>query len=117
LALLDAAKESPGEDAPRLALADWLGRHGGPSDVARAEFVRLQCQAARLPTADPHRAELRRREDELLGRHEAAWLGPLRQRAGGWRFQRGLLAIRAVARRFSGGVMAALASAEEGAWV
>jgi uncharacterized protein (TIGR02996 family) len=117
LAFLAAIKEHPEDDTRRLLLADWLGEHGGPADVARAEFVRLQCRCARLPAADPRRAGLQRREQELLARHREAWLGPLLRRAAGWRFERGLLALRAVARRCTGRVMAAVAASEEGAWV
>jgi uncharacterized protein (TIGR02996 family) len=117
LAFLAAIKEHPEDDTPRLLLADWLGEHGGPSDAARADLVRLQCRSARLPAADPLRADLLRREHELLQRHQAAWLGPLRQRAAGWRFERGLLAVRAVARRYTSRVMTAVAGSEAGAWV
>ena len=37
----------PADDAPRLIYADWLEEHG---DSARAEFIRVQCELARLPT-------------------------------------------------------------------
>jgi uncharacterized protein (TIGR02996 family) len=117
LALLEAVKDTPPDDRPRLALADWLEAHGDNHDRARAEFVRLQCRSARLTPADPERARLRRREAELLGRHQEAWLGPLRERVAGWQFQRGLLSVRAVWRRFTSRVMAALAASETGAWV
>ena len=117
LSLLGDVKDHPEDDAPRLRLADWLAGQGAAADVARAEFVRLQCRSAGLPTADPRRTDLLRREGELLGRYEGAWLGPLRERAAGWRFQRGLLAVRAVARRFTSRVLAALAASETGAWV
>src|SRR5690242_1935449 len=90
VSLLGAVKDQPEDDAPRLRLADWLAAQRDPADVARAEFVRLQCRSAGLPTADPGRTGLLRREEELLGEYEAAWLGPLRERAAGWRFRRGL---------------------------
>jgi uncharacterized protein (TIGR02996 family) len=41
-ALLEACKDAPDEDAPRLVLADWLEEHGGEADRARAAFIRLQ---------------------------------------------------------------------------
>jgi uncharacterized protein (TIGR02996 family) len=117
LALLGAVKKAPLDDTPRLALAAWLETHGDALDRDRAEFVRLQCQAARLAPADPRRADLRRREDDLLRQHQEAWLGPLRERVDGWQFQRGLLCVRATGRRFTGRRMAALAASETGAWI
>jgi uncharacterized protein (TIGR02996 family) len=117
LSLLGAVKDHPDDDAPRLRLADWLAGQGGAADRARAEFVRLQCRAAGLPTADPRRTDLLRREERLLAGYEQVWLGPLRERASGWRFQRGLLLVRGVARRFTGRAMATLAASEAGAWV
>ena len=65
LSLLDAAKESPQDDGPRLVLADFLEDHGDPD---RAEFIRLQ--VARRPGDAA-------REEALLSRHGGAWLGPL----------------------------------------
>lgn len=44
-ALLAAIGASPEEDTPRLMFADWLDEHGEPE---RAEFIRLQCELARL---------------------------------------------------------------------
>jgi uncharacterized protein (TIGR02996 family) len=105
LALLRAVKEEPEEDAPRLVLADWLEENGDEADLARAEFIRLQCEASRLDAAErsafsPGRPrEPSAREQELADAHEAAWLGPLvevwpRQRT----FERGLLNLRLSAR-------------------
>jgi uncharacterized protein (TIGR02996 family) len=66
-ALLRSVLESPGDDAPRLVLADWLEERGEPD---RAEFVRLQCAyAGRGPTpAERDRAEA------LLEAHGPSWL-------------------------------------------
>jgi uncharacterized protein (TIGR02996 family) len=72
-ALLAAIREAPSDDAPRLVYADWLDDHGDP---ARAEFIRVQCELARLP-GEERRAELERRERELLLANRKAWLGPL----------------------------------------
>jgi uncharacterized protein (TIGR02996 family) len=79
------------DDTPRLVLADWLDEHSFPE---RAEFIRVQCEVARLPAerrggltvwvsdeaaadavrADDPRAErLRRREVELLDAHAREW--------------------------------------------
>jgi uncharacterized protein (TIGR02996 family) len=40
--LLAAVLADPGNDLPRLVLADWWEEHGEPSDVQRAAFVRWQ---------------------------------------------------------------------------
>jgi uncharacterized protein (TIGR02996 family) len=69
-AFLRAIADRPDDDLPRLVYADWLDEHGEP---ARAEFIRVQCELARLRRDDPRVAELRRREDELLAAHEADW--------------------------------------------
>lgn len=45
-ALLDAIFDAPDDDTPRLVYADWLTEHGQPN---YAEFIRLQCAAAREP--------------------------------------------------------------------
>jgi uncharacterized protein (TIGR02996 family) len=99
-ALLRAVCEEPDDDGPRLVYADWLEEHG---NAARAEFIRLQCELAKLPPDPPasdnytilvpntsmanwsglpsaiaHRPRLKRRQDELLQAHEAEWLAPLR---------------------------------------
>lgn len=44
--LLAAVLASPAEDTPRLMYADWFQEHG---QEARAEFIRVQCELARLP--------------------------------------------------------------------
>src|SRR5262245_23483911 len=62
--------EHPDEDAPRLVYADWLDDHGQPD---RAEFIRVQCERARLPEGDDRRGGLAAREERLLLGHEAAW--------------------------------------------
>src|SRR5215207_1617840 len=67
----------PDDDTPRLVLADWLEEHGDRHTAARAEFIRVQIELARLPDEDPRREALTRRQDELLKEHEQAWLGPL----------------------------------------
>jgi uncharacterized protein (TIGR02996 family) len=48
LAFLRDIKDHPDDDTPRLVLADWLEEHGDP----RGEFVRVQCQLARLREDD-----------------------------------------------------------------
>src|SRR5207248_1002882 len=88
-ALLAAIWAEPHDDTPRLVYADWLDENG---QSERAEFIRLQCELARLGEWDesPRKAELEAREKQLRARHAMAWkagLPPsLRQRGG---FERG----------------------------
>jgi uncharacterized protein (TIGR02996 family) len=78
-AFLQAIRDEPDSDAPRLIYADWLEEHG---QEARAEFIRLQCERAR-PGTDPARAaELEARSFRLLADNWEAWVGPLRELVG-----------------------------------
>lgn len=45
-AFLDAIFDTPDDDTPRLVYADWLAEHG---QEHYAQFIRLQCAAARHP--------------------------------------------------------------------
>lgn len=47
--------EEPDDDTVRLVFADWLEEHG---DEARARFIRLQVEVARLSSGSGHAAEL-----------------------------------------------------------
>jgi uncharacterized protein (TIGR02996 family) len=93
-AFLAAIRADPDDDTNRLVYADWLDDHGQPQ---RAEFIRLQCELARLPPADPRRPALQGRERELLRAHRRAWAAELPPLAGvRWvPFERGF-AARAV---------------------
>ncbi len=92
-AFLQAVKDDPDDDAPRLLLADWLEDQGDP----RGEFIRVQCLRARLPGRDPRNRVLVDREAVLLAEHGAAWLGPWVIEpwmiGGESRFRRGLLEV------------------------
>jgi uncharacterized protein (TIGR02996 family) len=59
LEMLRAIFAAPNRDEPRLAYAAWLEAQGQPE---RAEFIRIQCCGGD-----------RRREEELLAAHGAAW--------------------------------------------
>jgi uncharacterized protein (TIGR02996 family) len=94
-AFLEAIRESPEDDTPRLVFADWLEDHGDP---ARATFIRVQCELARRPD-EARRAQLAAQERDLLVANRAAWLGPLHKELhwGHCTFRRGFpedLAIR-----------------------
>jgi uncharacterized protein (TIGR02996 family) len=92
-AFLEAIVESPADDLPRLAYADWLDEQGTPSGRARADFIRTQFAMEGLPPDDPRRPQLVERERELLVVHGEEWAAPLRERgmAEGWRFRRGFV--------------------------
>jgi uncharacterized protein (TIGR02996 family) len=48
-ALLAAILREPADHTSRLVYADWLDERGEPGDAARAEFIRVQCERARIP--------------------------------------------------------------------
>jgi uncharacterized protein (TIGR02996 family) len=76
-ALLAAIWEHPYEDTPRLVYADWLQEQGGDANTARAEFIRIQCERARLDEDAPESGALLEREARLLEAHLNLWLAPL----------------------------------------
>lgn len=88
---LEHIRADPDEDAPRLIFADWLEEHG---DAARAEFIRVQIERARLPEWDGRQVGLGLRERALLESHEAKWKRELpRIRGITWQgFRRGFVA-------------------------
>ena len=55
-AFLRAIAETPDDDLTRLAYADWLEENGEGDQFARAELIRVQCEAERLPEWDRRRA-------------------------------------------------------------
>ncbi len=91
-AFLRAIVASPDDDLPRLVYADYLEETG---DSVRAEFIRVQCELARLAEADPKRNSLEDREHELLNEHEPEFLGDLdaheQLQLREWKFRRGFL--------------------------
>ncbi len=87
---LQAILAAPCDDSPRLVYADWLEEDG---DQARAEFIRVQCELARLGEDDPSRPVLQKRERQLLRAHRAAWVAEKPALAGRHvEFVRGFLA-------------------------
>jgi uncharacterized protein (TIGR02996 family) len=68
--LLQAIRETPEDDTPRLVLSDWLDENGEPE---RAELIRIQCLLARLSADHDSRPELEARERGLLLLNEQAW--------------------------------------------
>jgi len=66
---LETILEYPDDDAPRLVYADWLDEQGDP----RGEFIRVQCELAKLDQEEPRADELRDRENALLNLHGEKW--------------------------------------------
>jgi uncharacterized protein (TIGR02996 family) len=62
-ALLRATFGAPDDDTPRLVLADYLEENDQPD---RAALIRVQCERARLPPADPGWKDLTEREAQVL---------------------------------------------------
>lgn len=71
-ALVAGILAHPDDDTPRLVAADWFEENG---DSARAEFVRVQVNRARLAPTDPQQPELAARELHLLKEHAGRWAG------------------------------------------
>jgi uncharacterized protein (TIGR02996 family) len=95
-AFLRAIAANPDDDLPRLVYADWLDEHGEPE---RAEFIRLQCELARLPRDDPRWPELTARQDALWAAHSKAWCPPPARDFYFGQFERGFIGT-VVARNF-----------------
>jgi uncharacterized protein (TIGR02996 family) len=111
-AFLADVVEHPDDDTPRLVYADWLEDHG---DADRAEFIRVQCELARLEGLDWHwdemRAEfrcvqrelprlaewderweeLKQREQRALRGYRPEWLGAAAPLVRDGKFRRGFL--------------------------
>jgi uncharacterized protein (TIGR02996 family) len=85
-AFLRAILDNPDDDLPRLIYADWLDEHG---DAARAEFIRVQIERARLSADDERQDALAAREKELLIRYGPEWGLPFELR--GQVFRRGFV--------------------------
>ncbi len=94
--LLDAIRDDPDDDTPRLVLADWLMEQDDAARRARGEFIALQVRLARRRGDEPERESMSRRADLLCEEHKAAWLGELGEAVGLERcgFVRGLVSVR-----------------------
>ena len=81
-ALFCAIVADPSDTFARLVYADWLDEHGDDADRLHAEFIRVQCELAKIiPTLTEWSYDLsaqvdalRRRERELLEAHGKKWL-------------------------------------------
>ncbi|HZV05495.1 MAG TPA: TIGR02996 domain-containing protein [Gemmataceae bacterium] len=81
----------PDDDAPRLIFADWLEEQGDAASVARAEFIRVQCVLAAGQLSDLRRAELEKRENQILNEYGSQWARPIRRLVQTWEFHRGFI--------------------------
>jgi uncharacterized protein (TIGR02996 family) len=81
----------PDDDAPRLIFADWLEEQGDADSVARAEFIRVQCALADGELPPQRRADLMRRENQILDEWDRAWVRPIRRLVRNWEFHRGFI--------------------------
>ncbi len=70
----------PAADLPRLVYADWLDETGDPANAARAEYIRLQCEAAGLSDFDHRRHLLEQRASVLFGERWIDWWRPICRR-------------------------------------
>jgi uncharacterized protein (TIGR02996 family) len=96
-AFLQDIIEHPDDDGLRLIYADYLDERGDP----RGEFIRVQCQLAKLTEGDPRREGLEARERELLSENERAWAADLPEFVERCEFRRGFVGgIIAPARKF-----------------
>ena len=75
-ALLHAIIADPDDDGPRLVYADFLEETGKPENVARAEFIRLQCEMSR-PIPESRGEKLYARAQQLETKHMKAWMKQL----------------------------------------
>jgi uncharacterized protein (TIGR02996 family) len=65
---------TPDDDAPRLVYADWLEEQG---NLDRAQFIRAQCDVARLPAWHPRATEAAWEAEALLSKGGAKWRAEL----------------------------------------
>jgi uncharacterized protein (TIGR02996 family) len=85
---LEAILADPADEAVRLIYADWLEERGDP----RGEFIRVQCELARLPYGSPRRPGLEKREWQLYRTRGADWRLVLPEWARKWSvFRRGFV--------------------------
>ncbi|HEX4610738.1 MAG TPA: TIGR02996 domain-containing protein [Urbifossiella sp.] len=101
-ALLAAVRARPDDDTPRLVYADWLDDAGTtPADHARARFIRVQVERARIgdrrrPPLAARAIRLNAEAAELIYQFRDVWLhglppAALRLRSDRLFFQRGFL--------------------------
>jgi uncharacterized protein (TIGR02996 family) len=96
-AFLQSILENPDDDSVRLIFADWLMERDDP----RGEFIRIQCELARLQeplsdwdawaSASERLPELAAREKELLAKHGKTWAEPISSITNHYEFRGGFV--------------------------
>jgi uncharacterized protein (TIGR02996 family) len=88
---LETIRANPAADLPRLVYADWLDEQGDP----RGEFIRIQCELAKIKDDDPRRWDLELRQGRLLRWYGWQWwYKPFSPHATRPRFSRGFIEER-----------------------
>jgi uncharacterized protein (TIGR02996 family) len=88
---LEEILAQPDDDTPRLIFADWLEDQNDPTSAARAEFIRVQVQLARMNDMDRRRPTLAARQWELLEHYGRVWSQPVQGLVSDWTFHRGFI--------------------------
>lgn len=88
-AFISAILNNPDDDTARLVFADWLEEHGEPE---RAEFIRCQIEAAKVPETKRETSEAHKRALTLEAAHGAEWRKSAGVTKHKGRFERGFLA-------------------------
>jgi uncharacterized protein (TIGR02996 family) len=86
-AFLQAILDNPDDDTPRLMFADWLMERADP----HGEFIKIQCELARLTPTDERYFDLRQREAALLAEHGDDWAKRVAAIATNHEFERGFV--------------------------
>jgi uncharacterized protein (TIGR02996 family) len=73
-AFLQALQERPDDDTTRLIFADWLEEQGDEISLAKAAYIRFDCELARKTPEEPALRRLQARRRELAERVAADWL-------------------------------------------
>lgn len=99
--LLKAVLDSPDDDAPRLAYADWCEQQSDPQTRARGEFIRAQITLVNLGQGMPHeqKFELGYREETLERDYRLAWAGSLATLVDDFQYDRGFVELVALSAR------------------
>lgn len=113
LALLDAVKDHPDDDTPRLVLADWLDEQDNALDAERAAFIRKDI--ARMPEWQVRSRT--REESEEADALAPRWLGPVAEFVTQTGFHRGLPTVWVAGARFAWPRAPELLASEEFAFV
>lgn len=89
---LQSILENPEEDTPRRIFADWLLDQQDPVQVARGEFIHLQCDLARSSISPSSASLLALRESQLLDAHSREWGIPFQKLGCScWEYRRGFV--------------------------